>query len=191
MVYIFIILIMMGLISGFNILFNPLYEWYIYLIYIVALVIISVGIDGLVAFIIRAMPEKWFDYKKKIFVTSKGEMRIFKLIGVKKWKDKVPELGMFTNFRKNKIENPKDPAYLSRYILEACYGIVIHLVSFFTAFLILLCNLDLYKGVINLSLTVCLPVAIVNAVLIVLPAFILKHNLPKLVRLYEFNNLKK
>ena len=191
MVYIFIILIMMGLISGFNILFNPLYEWYIYLIYTVALVIISVGIDGLVAFIIRAMPEKWFDYKKKIFVTSKGEMRIFKLIGVKKWKDKVPELGMFTNFRKNKIENPKDPAYLSRYILEACYGIVIHLVSFFTAFLILLCNLDLYKGVINLSLTVCLPVAIVNAVLIVLPAFILKHNLPKLVRLYEFNNLKK
>ena len=185
MLYLFIILFMMGLISGLNIIFNPMYEWYVYIIYTVILVIISVGIDGLVATIIRAMPEKYFDYQKKVFKTSKFEMKFYKLIGVKKWKEKVPELGMFTNFRKNKVENPKDPKYLARYILEACYGIIIHFASVPAAYLIILCNLDLYKGQVNLSLTVCLPVAIVNAVLIVLPAFILKYNLPKLVRLYE------
>ena len=43
----------------------------------------------------------------------------------------------------------------------------------------------MYTNGSNLYLTIALPVAIVNAVLILLPAFILKFNLPKLIRLYE------
>ena len=188
MLYILIILFMMCLISGLNIILNPLYEWYIYILYTIGLVIISIIIDGIVASIIRALPEKYFDYHKKIFKTSNKEYKFYQFIKVKKWKDKVPELGIFTNFRKNKIENPKDPKYLSRYILEACYGIVIHMVSVPCAFLILLCDYKMYQGSPNLIFTICLPVAIVNAILIGLPVFVLKYNLPKLVRLYELYN---
>ena len=182
MAYIFIILIMMGIISGLNIAFNPMYDWYIYIIAVVAYVIIVIIIDAIVATIIRKMPEKYFD---------KGELKFYKLIGVKKWKEHVPELGMFTGFRKNKIANPKDSAYLSRYILEACYGIIIHFWSVPASFLIMLLDFKMYTGNSNLWLFVALPVAIVNAVLIVLPAFILKYNLPKLVRLYEISIKKE
>ena len=191
MAYIFIILIMMGIISGLNIAFNPMYEWYIYLIAVVAYVIIVIIIDAIVATVIRKMPEKYFDYHKRVFNTTKSELKFYKLIGVKKWKEHVPELGMFTGFRKNKIANPKDPAYLSRYILEACYGIIIHFWSVPASFLIMLFDFKMYTGNSNLWLCVAMPVAIVNAILIVLPAFILKYNLPKLVRLYEISIKKE
>ena len=98
---------------------------------------------------------------------------------------------MFTSFRKNKISNPNDPEYLKRYILEACYGVIIHYVSVPFSFLIMLCDYKMYSGNSIMFLTIALPVAIVNAVLILLPAFILKHNLPKLIRLYEFKSRQK
>ena len=98
---------------------------------------------------------------------------------------------MFTHFRKNKIEDPKNPEYLRRFILEACYGVIIHYVSLPLSFIIMLFDFKMYTGESNLFLTVALPVAIVNAVLIVLPAFILRYNLPKLIRLYEISLKRK
>ena len=188
MLYLLIITICMAIIIVLNAFFNPSYEWYIYLIATVSGVIAIIGLDGLIAWIIRSMPEKWFDYHKKMFQTSEKEKKFFNIIKVKKWKEKVPELGMFTSFRKNQIKDPNNPEYLKRYILEACYGVAIHYYSVPFGFLLLLGDYKMYSGSSNLFLTVALPIAIVNAVLILLPAFILKNNLPKLIRLYEFKN---
>lgn len=185
--YLVIILFSMSLTIGFNIIFNPSYDFYIYILLTIGFTIASIILDAIVAIVIRKMPERLFDYKKKIFKTSKASYKFYKLIGVKKWKDKVPELGMFTGLRKNKIDNPKDPDYLSRYILEATYGIIIHYLSAPLAFLILLLDFKMYGGESNIWLTIALPVAVVNMVLILLPAFVLKYNLPKLVRLYEIS----
>lgn len=181
----------MAIISIANIIFNNMEPWYIYVLYTIALTILVILIDGLVAWIIRSLPERHFDYHKKIFVTTDKQKKFYSLIKVKSWKDKVPELGMFTNFRKNKISDPNNPEYLKRYILEACYGIIIHYVSVPFGFLIMLCDYKMYTGNSIMFLTIALPVAIVNAVLILLPAFILKYNLPKLVRLYEFKKKQK
>ena len=191
MLYIFIILISMTIISVLNIIFNTMEPWYVYVLYTTVLTILVILIDGIVAWIIRSMPEKNIDYHKKIFNPSDREKKFYKIINVKWWKEKVPELGMFTSFRKNKIANPNDPEYLKRYILEACYGVIIHYVSVPFGFLIMLCDYKMYSGDSILFLTIALPVALVNAVLIVLPAFVLKYNLPKLIRLYEFKKKQK
>lgn len=175
----------MAVVSALNIAFNPAHEWYVYVLAVIGFTVLAVAVDGFVAFVIRRMPEKYFDYRRRIFKTSEKSMKFYDMIGVKRWKDFVPELGMFTNFRKNKIRNPGDPQYLERYILEACYGIVIHYASVPTSFLLILFDFGMYSGNSNLWLTVALPVAIVNAILILLPAYILKYNLPKIVRLYE------
>ena len=185
MVYSIIILGMMGVICGLNIAFNPLYAWYVYILATIGYVAAVILIDGLVAALIRHMPEKHFDYHKRVFTSTKRELKFYQRIGVSRWKKWVPELGMFTHFRKNKIANPRDPAYLARYILEACYGVIIHYWSVPTSFLILLLDIPMYTGPSNLWIFVAAPVALVNAVLILLPAFILKDNLPKLVWLYE------
>ena len=177
------------IISGANILFNPLYHdnWWVYILFAIGFAVIAIVIDGIVAFAIRKMPEKYFQKDKGIFKTSVKELRFYEFIKVKKWKDYVPELGNFTGFHKNKITNPFDNKYIWRFIIESRYGVAIHFYSVPTSFLLLFLDWKMYSGESNIWLTIALPVAIVNAILIVLPAFILKYNLPRLLRIYEKN----
>ena len=181
--YLIIIGISSALIAGINIIFNPSnIAFYWYIIAIIAYVIAAILLDGFLAFIIRKMPEKWFDHNKKLFVLTKGEKKFYEAIGIRKWKSKVPDLGQFTNFQKGKIAEPRSNEYLERYLLEGAYGIAIHYFSTPLGFLLMF-----PIGHTTLWLTMALPVAIVNAILIILPAFTLKYNLAKLRILYERN----
>ena len=184
MTYLLIILICSVIITTINIITNPCQiGFYWYIIAIVIYIVIAVLLDGIVAFIIRKMPEKWFDENKKIFTLSKKEKKFFEVIGIKKWKDHVPDLGSFTNFSKGKIEQPKSNEYLKRFMLEASYGIMIHYLSAPIGYLLVLIN---YPNTI-LNLTVGLPVAFVNSILILIPALTLKYNLAKIKILYKKN----
>ena len=189
LLYSIIILIASAIITTLNCFFNPLYKdkFWLYIILTVAFVIGAIILDAIVAIVIRKMPEKWFSENKGIFKTSLKEMKFYKAIGVPKWKNYVPELGMFTGFRKNKVVDPKDNAYIGRFILEARYGVAIHFYSVPVSFLLLLFDFGIYTGQPNIWLTIALPVAVVNAILIVLPAFILKYNLHRLNKIYEGN----
>lgn len=190
--YIIIILVSTVVIAVPNIILRPGGEpWYMYLIMTVAAVAASLLIDGLVAFIGRRLPKKWMNPNKKIFTTPDKEMKFYEKIGVRKWKDKVPELGGFTSFHKNKLSDPWNNEYVERYMLEACYGVIIHLFSPFFGFLIVLIDYKMYTGWSWMWLTIMIPVAIVNAILIVMPAFILKYNLPKLKMLWDINMKNK
>ena len=191
MTYLVVIGFCWALISVLNILFNPAFAWYVYPLSCLAFIAAAVALDGIVAWLIRSMPEKQFDYRKKIFRPGPRKKAFLKAIRVRDWKDRVPELGMFTNFSKKRLAHPNSPDYLARYILEACYGIVIHYASVPASLLIPLFDVGMYSGHSNLWLTVAVPVAAVNAFLIVLPSFILESNLPHLVRLYEYRESKR
>ena len=187
----YLIIIAIGVISvaTLNIFFNTLYhdKWWLYIIFTVALTVIVILIDALVALIIRKLPEKWFQKDHWFTRTGEKELKFYTFLGVQKWKDYIPELGSFTGFHKNKVTNPFDNEYISRFILEARYGIAIHLASVPASFLIILLDWKMYLGQSNIWLTIALPIAVVNAILIVLPAFILKYNLPRLLRIYNNN----
>ena len=186
--YLLIILVSTIIIAVPNCLLRPGgEEWYIYLIMTVGAVVVSILVDGLVAFIGRRLPKKWMDPNKKIFTASPKQMKFYEKIGVKKWKDKVPELGGFTSFHKDKLTDPWNLEYVERYILEACYGVIIHAFSPFFGFLIILMDYKMYTSTSWMWLTIMIPVAVVNAILIYLPTIILKYNLPKLKMLYEIN----
>ncbi len=189
LLYSIIMVIGMAITITLNAFFNPLYKdkWWMYIILVVAFVVVTILIDGLVAAIIRKMPEKYFSEDKGIYKASRKELIFYKKIGVDKWKNYVPELGMFTGFSKGKVMNPNDNEYIGRFILEARYGVAIHLWSVPFSFLLLLGDYNMYTGHPNIILTIALPVAVVNAILIVLPAFILKFNLHRLVKIYESN----
>lgn len=194
MLYLLIIFIGMFLVALLNIIFySEILSWHYILIATIIFTVLSLIIDGLVAFIIRRLPSKYFTGEQKIFNVSKKELRFYDKIGIKKWKEKIPELGGFTSFHKNKISDPHNNEYLERFILEACYGILIHFVSFFTSFLIILLDYKMFIGESYIGLTIGLPVALINAVLIVLPTFILRYNLPRLKTLHKLNlrNRKK
>lgn len=143
-------------------------------------------IDGIFATIVRRLlPSKWFSVQKKRFIAGRKECLFYEKIGIKKWKEKVLELGAFTSFRKNKIAEPNNAKYLERYIVEANFGIVCHLAGIVFGIGAIFCVPK------SLWLSVGVPVVVVNTILSALPTFILRYNLPKLHTLYKFNLRKE
>ncbi len=189
LLYSIIILVCAALCWTLNFFFNPMnLEWWVYLLWIVGFILAEVIIDALVAVIVRkCMPAKWFDHNKKFFKTHDWEMKMYMKLKVNKWKDYVPELGGFTDFHKDKLTDPFNNQYIHQYIEEACYGIAIHIWSVPFSFLVIFLDFNMYTNGSIIFLTIGLPVAIINAILISLPAFILKFNLPRLVRIYDNN----
>lgn len=179
-----IILIAWIIVIGLNILINvPVYNfeiWYI-VVAVVVSTIVEIAIDGITATIVRLLPNKWFNPFSKRFRVFKWEKNFYQKIGIKKWKDLVPELGHFTKFRKNKISEPTNNEYIKRYLMEACYGRVGHFASFFTGFLVIF--------IYPLKYWACfgLPVALVNILLNSLSWMILRYNTPKLMAVYRYN----
>ena len=184
MVYVSVILIASVIIGVTNGLFAlPAFGdnvWNIVLCVTVS-VVGAIFIDSVFATVIRwILPKKWFSIDKKRFAAGKRERRFYEKIGIKKWKDKVIELGAFTGFRKNKIADPANNLYIARYILEANYGIAVHIACIFCGYLVCFIFPAHWYSV-------GLPVGFVNMVLNALPLMILRYNLPKLHTLYRLN----
>lgn len=166
------------LIILFNIWFNKFDLSLMYIILAAVLGAIAViAIDGVFAFLIRRLPEKWFSYDKKIWNVTKKECKIYEILGIKNWKDSILELGMFTSFSKKSIANPDSKEYMERFILESNYGAIIHLANVIFGFLVIFC--------FPLKYVFCfgLPISIVNAILSFLPYMILRYNIPRLQRM--------
>ena len=136
-----------------------------------------IAIDGIFAFVIRRLPEKWFAPTKAAFSVSEKEVRFYKRIGIAKWKKHVPELGCFTGFHKDKLRDSKSSTYLGRFLLESNYGVVGHVAGALAGFLLLFVRFLRPRSV-------TLPIAIVNFILNLMPTAVLRSNTPALRRLY-------
>lgn len=137
-----------------------------------------IAFDGITAFLIRRLPEKWFAPEKNGFKVFRFEKRLYSKLKVKRLASFVPELGGFTNFHKDKLESTTDGDYLSRFLLESNYGVAIHIVNAVGGFVIGFLPFCGGAGI-------WIPVACVNFVLSMLPVFILRNNTPSLLFLYK------
>lgn len=155
------------------------YLWYQVAFWTALSTLVAFLIDLILAIVIRKLPEKWFNPNKKIFHIYNFEKRLYEFIGVKKFKDHVPELGKYSGFRKNRVTDPKNPEYLYRFMMECCYGEVIHLISVPIGVLAGFCM------PMGLWLVSGLPVVIVNGILCILPFLVLRYNRKKLSNLYR------
>lgn len=148
-------------------------------------VVAVIAVDGLFAFLIRRLPEKCFGHERRFFQVSAKEKKFYEKLKIRKWKDKVPELGQFTNFHKNKVAEPRNNVYLERYMLEAAYGEVIHLAGCFLGFVII------FFYPLKYWLCFGFPVAVINLIMNILPYFILRYNFYKMKVLYRSNERKQ
>ena len=138
-------------------------------------IVIIISIDGLTATCARLLPKKCADRTKKCFQVSAKEKKFYEKLKIGAWKDWIPEIGHFTGFRKNKIDQPKNLEYLDRFLLECCYGEIGHSASVFSGFATLL-----FFPLTHTWVAISIPVSVVNAVLNVLPIFVLRYNAYKL-----------
>ena len=187
--YIVSIFTCMAIIAVLNIIFAiPIFgfnAWYVILAVILSTISVII-VDLIFALIVRrVLPAKWFGVDKTKYGASKKEQKLYEKIGIKKWKDKILELGALSGFRKNHVLKPNDNEYVERYILEANYGIMVHVADIIFGFLIVF--------IYPLKYFLCfgVPVALVNAVLNLLPMMVLRYNLPKLHTLRKFNNKRQ
>lgn len=138
-------------------------------------------IDAVVAIFVRMFPKKWVNPFNKIYTVHKWESKFYVKLGIRKWKDLIPESGkMLTGFGKREVLDMKDNAYLFKFMEETVYAEVMHLLSAVLGFLVVFVNLKLW-------LLVGIPLAIFNFILQILPAMVQRYNRPKLMLAYRRN----
>ena len=149
---------------------------------------IEFAIDGIFASLVHALPNKWFEIDNKFYNVSNGERKFYEKIKIRKWKDKIWELGSLGGFSKKSLKSRSDKNYLKQFIIESNKGVLTHFIGCFAGFLALIILPS--KCILSISL----PIALVNLVLNLPSLFILRYNTPKLLagykRLIRNENLK-
>ena len=146
-------------------------------------VVAIIAEDALSALLIRRLtPGSLYQPNRKFFTVSSRERNFYSKLKIKKWKDYVPELSVFTGFSKSEIKNSNDPKYLGRFLMESNYGVVIHIANALLGFVIAfipLCSAP----------SIWIPIYAVNFILCILPVFVLRYTSHTLLKLY--NRIKK
>ena len=139
------------------------------------------GLDALVALAVRRYPEEKIDPFHGYFAARRWERKFYVRLGVRHWKDRIPEMGgLLARFSKKQVADRRDNTYLLKFMRETCYAEVMHLLSIPAGFLILLLfpHRILWFG---------LPVALVNAVLQIFPVITQRYVRPFLATAYRRN----
>ena len=166
--------IAMGLISLANIVLKTAL-WYYVIAAVVFCTALQFALDGFIAILINKLPDKWFGVDNPHYRVSGWERSLYIKLKVREWKDKVWELGGLGGFSKKQLKEPNNPKYIEKFIIECNKGVLTHRLSYPVGFLAMLTLPNVC------SLTIALPVALVNLFLNVLPTIALRYNTPMLL----------
>ena len=171
--YLSVIGIAMLTVSAINIAFQTA-AWYAVIIAVALCTAAQFALDGLIAIIINRLPDKMFAVDNPLYAVSQTEMKLYKKWKVRKWKDKVWELGGLGGFSKKSLENPNSPEYIEKFIVECNKGVLTHRLSYPIGFLPMLCMPNVC------AFSIAFPIAAVNLFLNILPTIVLRYNTPTL-----------
>ena len=172
--YLFIIGVAMAVIAGINIacgVASPLYA----AVAVVFCVVLQISLDALAALAIRLTPDRLYPAESPRYRVRPWEKKLYLKLGVRVWKDHIPDLGGIGGFSKRKLQSPDDPAYIEKYVIECHKGVLTHRLCYPLGLLVMLTLPNLC------ALTIGLPVAIVNLILNALPTMALRYNTPMLL----------
>ena len=144
------------------------------------------GLDALIACLTRMLSAKAVDPFKRVYRVAKWEKKLYRKLGIVKWKDKIPEAGaLLVGFGKSKVLDFHNSEYLMTFMRESVYAEIMHVVSAVAGFVFpILCLLVPNGGWL---VRMALPVALVNFVLQVLPVMVQRYVRPQLMSVYLRN----
>jgi len=138
------------------------------------------GTCGIISILSHLLPKVFFSQKNPCFHVFGFERNLYEKIMIKKWKDKIPELGKLCGFKKDKLYNPNDPIYMKTAIQQNCIAESLHSLSALIGIAIF------FVLPSSFVLSVGIPVFVLNSVLHGLPVLIQRYHRPKFVRIYEY-----
>lgn len=136
-------------------------------------------LDGLIAYFVHLIPNRRFPPDSPRYRVSERAALFYERLGVKRWKNKVWELGGMGGFSKKNLNEPLSTEYIERFLTESHKGVLTHRLGYAAGFLTMLAFPN------YCAFTIALPVALVNLYLNILPTIILRYNTPKLLKLRE------
>ena len=179
--YVFVLLAMLGIMFGVNttLCLTNVCEfgiWYSFYMMIEGTLFLIL-VDMIVAWIVQCLPQKWINPNAWCFKVFKFERRFYESIKIRKWKDKIPELGgVFKKFSKQHLAS-NTPEYVHHFIVETIYGEMSHTWSIVFGLLVFLV---FPQHILNFAL----PMFLINLILNLLPAMIQRYTRPKLCKMY-------
>ncbi|MBE6629016.1 MAG: hypothetical protein E7629_08830 [Ruminococcaceae bacterium] len=174
----------MALISAVNIVLQAA-PWHLVILSVILCTALQFVLDGIVAATVSTLPDRWFGANNPLFLVAEKEKKLYKKLKVRRWKDKVWELGGLGGFSKRELKEPDNPRYIEKFLIECNRGTVTHRLSYPIGFLAMLAVGS------PLRFTVAIPVATVNLFLNVLPTLVLRYNAPMLRSLLKRLEQKK
>ncbi len=172
--YLFIIGVAMTIIAGVNVacgVASPLYA----AVAVVFCVVLQIILDSLAALAIRLTPDRLYPAESPRYRVRSREKKLYLKLGVRVWKDHIPDLGGIGGFSKRRLQAPDDPAYIEKYVIECHKGVLTHRLCYPLGILVMLTLPGLC------ALTIALPVAVINLILNALPTMALRYNTPMLL----------
>ena len=134
-------------------------------------------LDLLAAIIVRVIPRKWINIHSKMWKTFKFEKKLYESLGVRRFKDKIPELGgALAGFSKTNVASD-DPIYLEMFLKEMIKGEITHWLGLFFGIVIFFI---FPNNIWNFAF----PMFWVNSYFNILPIIVQRYNRPKLYKLY-------
>ena len=148
-------------------------------------------VDAVCALATRwCIPEQKMNPFARVWKAHPSERRFYVKLGIRRWKDKIPETGgLLVGFSKSAVADRHNNTYLLKFLKETCYAELMHIISIPCGFLVLLLTFA-WDSIPHFIAWFGLPVAIVNAILQLLPIFVQRYVRPFLAAAYR-HNLKK
>ena len=183
--YWIILIVVVSLIFVLNIIFNFNINTFLYFLLTISVVVVPTVI---LVLIVGNLPQKAYNPTKKIYHVFSFETKFYEFLGVRKYKDKIPELGkQLSNFDKSKIDRPDDPKYIFLFLTENCKGSLTHVVSILWGFVSVIPAIFIFPMPYILSMW--LPAMLLNTTLHFISMSVLRYMRPRLLKLY--NRLKE
>ena len=169
------------LIPSINLIFYRSISTLLWFLLVFGVVVVA---TFLIAYLASLLPVKFYEPDRKLFHVFKFEKKLYEGIGIKHWKDKIPELGkQLSGFDKHTLAEPDNPEYIHKFLLENCKGSFLHTISIIYSILSILILIFILPW--PFILTMWLPTAVVAIIVHSLSLMILRYTRPKLMIVYK------
>lgn len=139
-----------------------------------------------VAYLVRLIPESLYIKNQWFFKEHPFEKKLYKILRLNKWKDRLPEWGKVWHFEKKNLDKELSLKYVDQFILETKYSEIGHLGMAVAGFACVLVNPGDY-------VVMAFSCSIINLFIQMPFCLIQRYNRPRLLRLklrLEYQNQK-
>jgi hypothetical protein len=150
-----------------------------------ALVLFFILINGVLALFIRTLPSKIFKETHSAYKMKPWEKQLYRRMGVRRWKNNLPQAGWMQGFSRKHLPNKIDIDYTKRFIWETCCAMFGHFIMALTGMLAPLLVILPWADNKKMWFVGLWCLAVFHFLIHILYVIVQRYNLPRFILLQE------